>query len=217
MGLLEKSRTGQLPKRPGGNQCCGILLPVRRCSAPPHRLGVSLFRTVRRPGAARVPSPSGRQRRSASPSGSSDARHQGPAAEAEQPRGRLPEGPRQPAPHAQDQAPRRQGDLDHPRSHQRLSRPQRSPAPDPHNSRPPDAREERRRVLPCARTRLPAPFFKIPSRHLLGAFFGGRSRDACTLYIPLTAKAGISFPFWRFEVDRGTAPPRGIAKRRSSK
>ena len=59
--------------------------------------------------------------------------------------------------------------------------------------------------------------FKIPSRHLLGAFFGGRSRDACTLYIPLTAKAGISFPFWRFEVDRDAAPQRGKGKRRSSK
>jgi hypothetical protein len=63
----------------------------------------------------------------------------------------------------------------------------------------------------------PRRAFKIPSRLLLAAFFAGRSRDACTLYIPLTGKAGISFPFWRYEVDRGTPPPPGKGKRRSSK
>src|SRR5690349_11086796 len=59
--------------------------------------------------------------------------------------------------------------------------------------------------------------FKIPSRQLLAAFFGGRSREACTLYIPLTGKAGISFPFWRYEVRDKAAPQRRGAKRRSKK
>jgi hypothetical protein len=51
----------------------------------------------------------------------------------------------------------------------------------------------------------PRRVYKIPSRQLLDAFFGGRSRDACTLYLPLSGKGGITFPFWRYEV-RTAAP-----------
>ena len=54
----------------------------------------------------------------------------------------------------------------------------------------------------------PHRVFKIPSRQLLAAFFGGRSREACTLYIPLTDGSGISFPFSRHEVGRRPASRR---------
>jgi hypothetical protein len=54
----------------------------------------------------------------------------------------------------------------------------------------------------------PHRVLKIPSRQLLAAFFGGRSREACTLYIPLTDGSGISFPFSRYEVGRRPASRR---------
>ena len=71
----------------------------------------------------------------------------------------------------------------------------------------------------------PQRIYKIPSRQLLDAFFGGRGRDACTLYLPLTGKAGITFPFWRYEVrnpappakkSRKSAPPQRGARKRSN-
>ena len=54
----------------------------------------------------------------------------------------------------------------------------------------------------------PHRVFKIPSRLLLAAFFGGRSREACTLYLPLTERGGISFPLWRYEVGNRPASQR---------
>jgi hypothetical protein len=63
----------------------------------------------------------------------------------------------------------------------------------------------------------PQRSFKVPSRQLIDAFFSGRSREACTLYIPLTSKAGISFPFWRYEVGRQSPPKGGAAPRPGKK
>ena len=60
----------------------------------------------------------------------------------------------------------------------------------------------------------PHRVFKIPSSHLLDAFFGGRSREVCTLYLPLTGRGGIGFPFWRYEV---RSRPVSRRTRRSSK
>ena len=60
--------------------------------------------------------------------------------------------------------------------------------------------------------RYPHRIYKIPSRQLLDAFFGGRSRDACTLYLPLTGNAGITFPFWRYEVRTPAAAPKRSPK-----
>ena len=59
----------------------------------------------------------------------------------------------------------------------------------------------------------PRRVYKSPSRQLLDAFFGGRSRDACTLYLPLTGRAGITFPFWRYEVRDAPAPVKASAKK----
>jgi len=42
--------------------------------------------------------------------------------------------------------------------------------------------------------------YRIPSRDLIEAFFQGRERQQCTMYIPLTDDGDISFPFWRYEV-----------------
>jgi len=54
----------------------------------------------------------------------------------------------------------------------------------------------------------PHRVFKIPSRQLLEAFFGERSREACTLYLPLAGRGGISFLFWRYEIGRRPASRR---------
>jgi hypothetical protein len=63
----------------------------------------------------------------------------------------------------------------------------------------------------------PHRIFKIPSRQLLNAFFAGRSRETCTLYLPLTERGGISFPFWRYEVGQRSASQRGRRSRASAK